>query len=328
MMTCHFDLTTPRLYMGAIYDREAHLEEQLSILSSNYTKLCDERDTLRGENDRYKHMVENATEVFMRPCKQHSGERTPSLSVFVEKYGCHCIVCLVNERDTLQAELAAVRGELERVKASSRIEIDALQAAFVLVRGERDLALDAIARIRHAAGEFNSDSKNALTVVREMASTIRQQQGVIQDSSAELTTVREQLEQADNRIEEQDITISALTSEHDQLREAVEWQPIETADTLPRDGSHFLLIDMLNKGIPFVAVYFDSDFMECNDGTWIEVESYTHWKRLAPPIQPQPEGREDCNHDYGVDEAGDIVRCQICGIPRALIEHPQPENSL
>jgi hypothetical protein len=31
-----------------------------------------------------------------------------------------------------------------------------------------------------------------------------------------------------------------------------------------------------------------------------------------------------CAHDYGVDEVGDIVRCQTCGIPRALIEPPSP----
>jgi hypothetical protein len=123
------------------------------------------------------------------------------------------------------------------------------------------------------------------------------------------------------------------------------WLPIETADALPRDGSHFNLIDMLNGGRPSVAVYFDSDFMECENGTWIEIESYTHWARI-PPLptpsgQPNLEGPDyedgpefegwaeragidvaTCKHDFGVDSRGDIVRCQICGTPRALIEQP------
>jgi hypothetical protein len=72
------------------------------------------------------------------------------------------------------------------------------------------------------------------------------------------------------------------------------WLPIETADALPRDGSHFNLIDMLNGGRPLVAVYFDSDFMECENGTWIEIESYTHWARIPPLPTPsgQPNGEE------------------------------------
>jgi hypothetical protein len=127
------------------------------------------------------------------------------------------------------------------------------------------------------------------------------------------------------------------------------WLSIETADALPRDGSHFNLIDMLNGGRPFVAVYFDSDFMECENGTWIEIESYTHWARI-PPLptpsgQPNLEGPDyedgpefegwaeragidvaTCKHDFGVDSRGDIVRCQICGTPRALIGQPNGEE--
>jgi hypothetical protein len=127
------------------------------------------------------------------------------------------------------------------------------------------------------------------------------------------------------------------------------WMPIETADTLPMDGSHFNLIDMLNGGRPLVAVYFDTDFMECENGTWIEIESYTHFARI-PPLptpsgQPNLEGPDyedgpefegwaeragidvaTCKHDFGVDSRGDIVRCQICGTPRALIGQPNGEE--
>lgn len=77
---------------------------------------------------------------------------------------------------------------------------------------------------------------------------------------------------------------------------AAGWQSIETAETLPKDGNRFAVIDTLNNGLPFFVVWFDGDFIEVENGTWVEIEAYTHYLRVPPlptPPQTAPEvGRE------------------------------------
>lgn len=50
---------------------------------------------------------------------------------------------------------------------------------------EERLREDYVKRLRHAAGEFNNPSMDFIAVVRQMASTIHQLQGIIQDQDTE-----------------------------------------------------------------------------------------------------------------------------------------------
>lgn len=57
--------------------------------------------------DKYNSLVQyykNGIECFANPCEKHSGENAPSFSEFFEEYGGQCLICVVDNNKTLQAE--------------------------------------------------------------------------------------------------------------------------------------------------------------------------------------------------------------------------------
>ena len=85
---------------------------------------------LQAECDRLTRYYKNGIDCFANPCERHSGERTPPFSEFFEKYGGQCLICVVDNNKTLQAEnerlvealelarrtlaMAAIEGEVTR----------------------------------------------------------------------------------------------------------------------------------------------------------------------------------------------------------------------
>lgn len=66
-------------------------------------------EALQAEYDRLIRYCKNGLECFANPCERHSGERTPPLSEFFERYGGQCLICVVDNNKTLQAECEMLR---------------------------------------------------------------------------------------------------------------------------------------------------------------------------------------------------------------------------
>lgn len=97
------------------------LESQLSTISTNYTAMCDEWDTLRGEVERVT--AERDTDVFF--ARGHMGPEVLELTQKVRQ---------------LEAELAAVRGELVGWQEKASL----LELELEVVEMERDRLREAV----------------------------------------------------------------------------------------------------------------------------------------------------------------------------------------
>src|SRR5690606_24365980 len=80
---------------------------------SEYRK---EMEALQAENDRLSRYCKNGIDCFANPCERHSGERTPPFSDFFEKYGGQCLICVVDNNKTLQAECERLRKDAQRYR--------------------------------------------------------------------------------------------------------------------------------------------------------------------------------------------------------------------
>lgn len=75
-----------------------------------------EMDALQAENERLTRYYKNGIDCFANPCKEHSGEKTPPFPEFFEKYGGQCLICVVDNNKTLQAENERLRKDAERYR--------------------------------------------------------------------------------------------------------------------------------------------------------------------------------------------------------------------
>lgn len=71
---------------------------------------------LQAENDRLTSYYKNGIDCFANPCEEHSGERTPPFHEFFERYGGQCLICVVDNNKTLQAERDALLADRDRLK--------------------------------------------------------------------------------------------------------------------------------------------------------------------------------------------------------------------
>ena len=71
---------------------------------------------LQAENDRLTRYYKNGIDCFANPCEEHSGERTPPFPEFFERYGGQCLICVVDNNKTLQAERDALLADRDRLK--------------------------------------------------------------------------------------------------------------------------------------------------------------------------------------------------------------------
>jgi regulator of replication initiation timing len=84
--------------------------ETITGLGLQLTTLRQSLQRAEGERVGYKRFVDNGIRVFMNPCEKHSGENTPPLPEFLEKYGDKCIPCLVDELAGFRKPLTASDG--------------------------------------------------------------------------------------------------------------------------------------------------------------------------------------------------------------------------
>lgn len=93
-------------------------EEPLALIHiSDYEALQAECDRLQAEYEQLISYTKNGIECFASPCPEHSGINTPPFSEFQERYGRLCLMCVVDERDTLRAENDELRQALNRMTA-------------------------------------------------------------------------------------------------------------------------------------------------------------------------------------------------------------------
>jgi uncharacterized coiled-coil protein SlyX len=85
--------------------------ETITGLGLQLTTLRQSLQRAEGERVGYKRFVDNGIRVFMNPCEKHSGENTPPLPEFLEKYGDKCIPCLVDELAGFRKPLTASDGD-------------------------------------------------------------------------------------------------------------------------------------------------------------------------------------------------------------------------
>jgi hypothetical protein len=83
------------------------------------TALRDEIKTtvaLRSQLTASTKYVNNGIEVFMHPCGEHSGTKTPPFHEFMERYGNRCLICTVNALTASTEEVGRLRGEVEKLR--------------------------------------------------------------------------------------------------------------------------------------------------------------------------------------------------------------------
>lgn len=114
---------------------------------------------LQAENDRLTRYYKNGIDCFANPCEEHSGERTPPFPEFFERYGGQCLICVVDNNKTLQAERDALLADRDRLKEAleAMLEIHGVTQRYADARIEipqswvdvSDLARAALALDRH-----------------------------------------------------------------------------------------------------------------------------------------------------------------------------------
>lgn len=66
-----------------------------------------------SEYNKMKEYINNGISIFASPCENHSGENAPSFKVWEEKYGSKCIICIVDENQRLEAQIAKLTEAVE-----------------------------------------------------------------------------------------------------------------------------------------------------------------------------------------------------------------------
>ncbi len=92
-------------------------------------------EALQAECERLKRYYKNGIECFANPCERHSGGRTPPFSDFFEKYGGQCLICVVDNNKTLQANIEELRRALAESQANDRQAMAYLNEVRALVGG-------------------------------------------------------------------------------------------------------------------------------------------------------------------------------------------------
>lgn len=102
-------------YLAAV--REVVGGDGFPEMAERVEALQAECDRLQAEYEQLISYTKNGIECFASPCPEHSGINTPPFSEFQERYGRLCLMCVVDERDTLRAENDELRQALNRMTA-------------------------------------------------------------------------------------------------------------------------------------------------------------------------------------------------------------------